>query len=118
MTDDLKLNSLKVVLLSQLLVEAMDTIKGTELYKGKVKQHGNILLNVLNPMLKNQVTSIHNTNPGFTNNIFNNVDELVTKIAKFNVADITMLNQMADVYLKDPKLWQDYFELNFPEFQE
>ena len=118
MVEDLRLKSLKVVLLSQLLVEAIDDIKGTDLYKGKVKQHANTLSNILTPMLKSQVTDVYKTNPELTTNLFNQLDEIVEKLAKINVVDITMINQIHTHYSKFPEDWNAFFELQFNELQE
>jgi len=42
-TNDLQQKALKVVILSQLLVEAMDDVRGTDMYKAKVKLYGNVI---------------------------------------------------------------------------
>ena len=118
MTEDVRLNSLKVILLSQLLIESLDTIKGTNLYNGKVKQHGNTLRNLLNPMLNSEVAKIYKTDPTLTTNLFNEIDGLVSKIATCNVVDITMIHQIFDHYSTHKEDWQNFFSIEMEQLQD
>ena len=113
MTEDLQIKTLKLLLLAELTVEAMDDIKGTYLYKGKLKQHGNIMLNVLNPMLHKQLVNVYNEDPELTTNLFNNLDGLMKKLATMNVVDLTMINQIHDHYSKNPEDWQNTYNIEF-----
>lgn len=118
MTDDLKLKSLKVILFSQLLVEAMDDIRNSTLYKGKVKQHANTLSNILTPMLKFQVDEVYKTDPELTTNLFNQLDGLIKKLAEMNVVSLTMINQIHDHYSKHPEDWENFFALEMEKLQD
>lgn len=103
-----QIKGLKVVMLSQLLVEAMDDIKGTTLYKAKVKQHGNILANVLSKTLR-QTDTIHAANEEMTVNLFNNVDDLMERIAKADMMEMTMINQIVEHYSNHKGDWENFF---------
>ena len=112
MTEDIKLNSLKVILLSQLLVEAIDEVRTTNLYSGKIKQHANTLANILTPMLKKQLSGVYNEDPELTTNLFNQIDLFIEKIAKLNIVDFAMINQIVDMYKNNPEAAQEKFNLN------
>ena len=113
MTEDIQIKALKVVLLSQLLVEAIDDVRGTTLYKGKAKQYANTLANVLTPMLKTQVANVYNEDPELTTNMFNELDALIEKMSNLNVVDLTMLHQIYEHYSANKEEWQAKFKLEF-----
>ena len=114
-TDKLRLDSLKVVLLSQLLNEAMDSVRGTTLFKGNIKVLSGNLSNTLNPMLRQEVTRVYQENPEMTTNIFRQLDELIDKIANTDINDLVMLNQIHTHYSKNPDDWKNVFDIEFQE---
>lgn len=101
---------LKVVLLTQLLVEAMDDIKGTTLHKGKVKQYGNILTTLLKNALK-QSDNVYKADPEMTTNLFNELDALVENLATIDVVGLVMVKQIYDHYKVNPEDWENTFKL-------
>ncbi|MFD0763007.1 hypothetical protein ACFQZW_13025 [Lutibacter aestuarii] len=111
MTDDIRLNSLKVVLLAQLLVEAIDDVRATNLYNGKLKQHANTVCNILTPMLKKQVFEVYKEDPELTTNLFNEIDNLIQKLSKLNVVDLTIINQITQMYVQNPEKAQQQFPI-------
>lgn len=108
---------LKVVILSQLLVEAMDDIRGTTLYKAKVKQHGNILCNLLNSIAR-QSDNVYEENPELVTNIYNNLDNLVKNIAKLDMQSLIMLNQIHEHYSKNQEDWDAMFNVELVKLKE
>ena len=118
MTDKLKMDSLKVVLLSQLLVEAIDEVRGTVLYKGKIKQYANTLANILNPMLRSEVDKIYKTDPELTTNVFNSIDSIMKKLTKLNIVDLIMIDQISTHYSQFPEDWQKFFSIEMTRLDE
>lgn len=106
----LKVDGLKVIIYSVLLNDAIDGVRGTSLYKQHIKQAGNNLSKMLDPFIS-QLDAIYDADPQMTINIQNEVDSLVEKLAKRDLVDLVMLNQIHDHYAKNPKDWQDLYEL-------
>ena len=102
----LQIDGLKVILYTVLLNDAIDGMRGTSLYRHKVKQVGNNLSKLLDPLVA-QLDSIYDSDAELTMNIQNELDSLVEKLAKRNLVDLVMLNQMHDHYAKNPKDWDD-----------
>lgn len=117
MTEETKNKALKVVLLSQLLVEANDDIKGTVLYKGKVKQYGNIFINQLKANIR-ITDEVYSADPEMATNLFNELDGLVEKLATLDVVGLTMIKQMHDVYSNNQEDWDNMFKLELTKLQE
>lgn len=116
LTADLQQKSLKVIMLSQLLVEAMDDIKGTDLYKAKVKIHGRTLNNLLGPIIR-QTKSINEADPEMAMNIYNNIDRLMEKIAGLDLTGLLMVNQIHDHYSQHPDDWENFFQLELEKLK-
>lgn len=114
---DTRIDVLKVIILSTLLSEAIDDVKGTILYKHEVKKVGNRFQKMLEPYVK-QLDFVYNENPMLATNLQNELDALVSKLAKKNLVDFTMINQIHEVYSKKPEDWQNLFEIHLKELNE
>lgn len=101
----LQIDGLKVILYTVLLNDAIDGVRGTSLYRHKVKQVGNNLGKMLDPLVS-QLDDIYDSDPKLTMNIQKELDSLVEKLAKRNLVDLVMLNQIHDHYAKNPKDWE------------
>lgn len=115
--NDIQIKALKVVLLSQLLVEAMDDIKHTTMYKAKVKQFGNTFANLLRGAIK-QNDEVYKADPEMATNLFNELDGLVEKLATLDVVGLTMIKQIHDEYSKNPEDWDNCFNLEMTKLND
>lgn len=88
-----KEKSLKAIVLSQLLIEANDDLKQTSLYRGKLKQHGRAFINQIALNLK-QVPEINNADPQTANDVYNQIDEIVEKLAKMDIVKLIETNKI------------------------
>ena len=110
MNSDNTHNALKVILFSQLLVEAIDDVKGTSLYKYKTKQ----ILNNVEKFLKDNIKqndNVYDEDPEMATNLFNNLDALIGKLANRNIVQMVMINQIHDHYSKHPEDWDNFFTI-------
>lgn len=107
---------LKVIMLSQLLVECIDDISGTTLYKQNVKNQGNRFIKTLKPYLK-QTAEINKANPEMANNVYNNVEQLISKLGQTDLTGLIMINQIYDHYSQFPKDWEQFFEVELEKLQ-
>ena len=117
MTDDLQHKALKVVLFSQLLLEAMDDVKGTKLYKSKIKQYGGTFINLMKHAY-NQTGEVYNQDPETATNLFRELDELVSKLANQDIRDLVMINQIHSHYSDHKEDWQNYFSLELQKLDD
>tara|TARA_R110002012_G_scaffold321174_1_gene547890 strand:+ start:2487 stop:2852 length:366 start_codon:yes stop_codon:yes gene_type:complete len=101
---------LKVIMLSQLLVEAIDDIKHLPQYRSKVKIHGKTLINLLGPYIK-QTKEVNNADPEMANNIYNSIEDLIQKIGNIDLTGIVMINQIHDHYKQFPEDWNEFFKV-------
>lgn len=118
MLKDIELKGLKTLIATEIAVEAIDDIKGTTLYKGKAKQHGNTFVNVMAPVLKNQLVNIYNVDPELTTNLFRELDQLIVILSKLNIVDMVMIKQIYDHYSKNPEDWQNLYNLEFTKLKQ
>lgn len=118
MLQNIELKTLKTIISTQLAVESMDEIKGTVIYKGKAKQHGNMYINVVNPLLKETIINVYKEDPELTTNLFRELDALVTVLAKLNLVDLVMIKQIHHHYSKFPEDWQNFYTLQFTKLNQ
>lgn len=112
MSNQLKI--LKAVIASEIAIEAIDDIKHTNLYVRGTKQQGNRFVKALLPAAK-EYDSIYAEDEQLTNDLTNELDELIKKIAAANVVDVAMLNQIADHYFANKAEWTNNFPLKFTQ---
>lgn len=116
-SNNLQQKGLKVVLLSQLLMEAMDDVKGTDMYKGNLKKFGNTFCNLLNAVVK-QNDAVYKEHPTMATNLYNELDGLVEKLATQDIHGLVMIKQIHDVYSKNPADWDSCFNLELTELDQ
>lgn len=116
MNSDTTEKLLKVVLFAQLLVEAIDDIKNTSLYKFKTKS----VLNNAEKHLKDvliQGDDVYRSDPEMITNFYNELDGLVDKLAQNNVVQLIMIKQIHDKYSEDPEKWDELFKLQLTKLK-
>lgn len=114
---DLNLKTLKVIVLSSLLEDAIEEIRGTTLYRQEIKKQCNRVAEMLKPFIS-EVDVIYNKSPEFTTNIMREIDEYVDQVSDLNTVDIVMLKQIYDTYSKDKENWQNLMNIEFQKLQE
>ena len=114
---DIRLRSLKVVLLASLLEDAIEDVRDTTLFKQGVKNQANRMVKVMQPYTE-QLDDIYKKNPNFTTNIMRNLEEFTDKLSDLNLVDIVMMNQIYDHYSNDKENWQNLMSIEFNEIKE
>jgi len=111
--NDMQLNYLKTVLLSQLLLEANEGLRLTKQYKQNVKQQINKLNTMLEEVVREEFNTVYDTDPEMVTNILNKIEELVDKIKGSSIDELVMIDAIIDKY-KDNKEWfQEYANAEF-----
>tara|TARA_B110000908_G_scaffold168575_1_gene223776 strand:- start:1021 stop:1392 length:372 start_codon:yes stop_codon:yes gene_type:complete len=105
---------LKSILLSQLLLEANESLITTDRYKQNLKQQGNRMINILEPIVRESFDVVYESDPMMTTNILNKVDSLINRIAKFRtIEEIVILEAIVDKYENNKEWFLKYAESDF-----
>jgi len=105
---------LKSILLSQLLLEANESLITTDRYKQDLKQQGNRMIKILEPIVRESFDVIYESDPMMTTNILNKVDSLINKIAKFKtIEEVVILEAIVDKYENNKEWFMTYAQSEF-----
>jgi hypothetical protein len=99
-----QLDYLKVVLLGQLTIEAIDSLRGTTKYRQEIKNVGNRFNKMLEQYVSEDFNTVYNNNEEMTMNVMRKITELINKIATSDVDDLVMIDAVIDKY-NDNKEW-------------
>ncbi len=95
---------LKSVVLSQLLLEANESLMNTTIYKQSLKQQINRMNGILEPIVREEFDGIYKSDPEMTTNILNKIESIVTKICSYQLEELVILDAVVDKY-EDNKEW-------------
>lgn len=104
---------LKSVLLSQLLLEANESLIFTTQYKQQIKHKINSINKDLEETVRKEYSIIYNTDPETTTNILNSIESIVKKLQTSSIDELVFINAVIDKY-KDNKEW--FAEYGYADF--
>jgi len=104
MKNDKQLNYLKVVLLGQLTIEAIEDLQHTNKYKQNLKNQGNKFLKMLEGYVQDDYNTVYLNNQEMTTNVLIKIGTLIDKIKNSDVDDLVMIDAIIDKY-KDNQEW-------------
>ena len=111
--NDMQLNYLKTVLLSQLLLEANEGLRLTKQYKQNVKQQINKLNTMLEEVVREEFNTVYDTDPEMVTNILNKIEELIDKIKGSSIDELKMINSVVDKYQENKDWFKEHAEAEF-----
>jgi hypothetical protein len=111
--NDMQLNYLKTVLLSQLLLEANEGLRLTKQYKQNVKQQINKLNTMLEEVVREEFNTVYDTDPQMVTNILNKIEELIDKIKGSSIDELIMINSVVDKYQENKDWFKEHAEAEF-----
>jgi len=111
--NDMQLNYLKTVLLSQLLLEANEGLRLTKQYKQNVKQQINKLNTMLEEVVREEFNTVYDTDPEMVTNILNKIEELIDKIKSSSIDELVMINSVVDKYQENKDWFKEHAEAEF-----
>jgi len=117
MKNDKQLDYLKVVLLGQLTIEAIEDLQGTNKYKQNIKNQGNKFLNMLEGYVQDDYNTVYLNNQEMTTNVLRKITTLMDKIKNSDIDELVMIDAVIDKY-KENKEWfmkhasADFLELD------
>jgi len=104
MKNDKQLDYLKVVLLGQLTIEAIEDLQGTNKYKQNIKNQGNKFLNMLEEYVQDDYNIVYLNNQEMTTNVLRKITALIDKIKNSDIDELVMVDAIIDKYI-DNKDW-------------
>ena len=104
---------LKSVILSQLLLEANESLVNTTVYKQSLKQQINRMNGILEPIVRQEFDGIYNSDPEMTTNILNKIDSIVSKIASYQIEELVILDAVVNKYEDNKEWFLKYAESEF-----
>jgi len=104
---------LKSVLLSQLLLEANESLFFTTQYKQQIKNKINSLNKDLESVVRNEFKIIYGTSPETTTNILNNIEDVVKKLQTSSIDELVFINSIIDKYKENKEWFKEYGEAEF-----
>ena len=96
--NDRHLAYLKCVLISQLLLEANDDLKGSKAFKQNVKLQVNKTSNILEKVYQDGFNAIYNNNPEMCTNVLNKIDSLMHSIKTASIDELVMIEALVKQY--------------------
>lgn len=104
MKNDKQLDYLKVVLLGQLTIEAIEDLQGTNKYRQNIKNQGNKFLNMLESYVQDDYNTVYLNNQEMTTNVLRKITTLMDKIKNSDIDELVMIDAVIDKY-KENKDW-------------
>ena len=98
---DKHLNYLKCVLISQLLLEANDDLKGSKAFKQNVKYQVGKTNQILEQVYQEGFNTVYHNNPEMCINVLNKIDGLIHKIKKATIDELVMIDALVDQYFNN-----------------
>jgi hypothetical protein len=104
---------LKSVILSQLLLEANESLFFTTQYKQQIKNKINSLNKDLEEIVRTEYATIYKTDAEMTTNILNAIDDVITKLQTCTIDEIVMINAVIDKYKENKEWFAEYAQAEF-----
>ena len=108
-----QLDYLKVVLLGQLTIEAIDSLRGTTKYRQEVKNVGNRFNKMLEYYVNEDFNTVYNNNEEMTMNVMRKITELINKIATSDIDDLVMIDAVIDKYKENREWFVEHASADF-----
>ena len=98
---DRHLAYLKCVLISQLLLEANDDLKGSKAFKQNVKYQVGKTNQILEQVYQEGFNTVYHNNPEMCINVLNKIDGLIHKIKTATIDELVMIDALVDQYFNN-----------------
>lgn len=113
MKNDKQLDYLKVVLLGQLTIEAIEDLQGTNKYKQNIKNQGNKFLNMLEEYVQDDYNTVYLNNQEMTTNVLRKITTLMDKIKNSDIDELVMIDAVIDKYKENKDWFMEYASADF-----
>jgi hypothetical protein len=96
--NDRHLAYLKCVLISQLLLEANDDLKGSKAFKQNVKLQVNKTSKLLEGIYQGGFNTVYGNNPEMCTNVLNKIDSLIHSVKTASIDELVMIEALVKQY--------------------
>lgn len=88
-------------MISQLLLEANDDLKGSKAFKQNVKLQVNKTSKILERIYQEGFNTVYHNNPEMCTNVLNKIDSLMHKIKTASIDELVMIDALVDNYFQN-----------------
>jgi hypothetical protein len=113
MKNDKQLDYLKVVLLGQLTIEAIEDLQGTNKYRQNIKNQGNKFLNMLESYVQDDYNTVYLNNQEMTTNVLRKITTLMDKIKNSDIDELVMIDAIIDKYKENQEWFMEHESADF-----
>jgi|TARA_B110000908_G_scaffold105386_1_gene124103 hypothetical protein len=113
MKNDKQLDYLKVVLLGQLTIEAIEDLQGTNKYKQNIKQQGQRFLGMLEKEIQDDYNTVYLNNEEMTSNVLRKITSLMDKIKHSDIDELVMIDAVIDKYKENKEWFMEHASADF-----
>jgi hypothetical protein len=118
MQQNKQLEYLKVVLLGQLTIEAIEDLQNTNQYKQNVKKQGNRFLSMLESYVQNDYNSVYLNNQEMTMNVLRKINSLIDKIKDADIDSLVLIDSVIDKYNQNKEWFKKHSNAEFLELNK
>ena len=108
---------LKVLLLGQLTLEAMDELNGTSKYKHNLKLNGQRFSKQLEAHIKADYDLVYSNDPEMATNVLNKLESLIDKLRTSDVDELVMIDSVIDKYHDNKEWFKEHASAEFLRLQ-
>lgn len=101
------LSYLKVVLLSELLLEANEDLKNSPQYKLSLKQQVSRTNMMLDRLVRSEYDKIYGVDPQMSTNVLNKIDSLLSLIKSASIEDLIVIESIVKRYNTDKQKFRE-----------
>lgn len=101
------LNYLKVVLLSELLLEANEDLKNSSQYKLGLKQQVSRTNMMLDRIVRSEYDKVYGVDPQMATNVLNKIDSLLNLIKSASIEDLIVIESIVKRYNTDKEKFRE-----------
>lgn len=110
---DLKIKYLKSVIISQLLIESNESLKGTTVYKHSLKSAVNKCNRECEAAYNKHYDSVYQNDPETTTNVLNKIESVVDKISSASIDELVMIDAVINKYIENKEWFKNNAEAEF-----
>lgn len=116
--NNIQLEYLKSVLLSQLLLEANESLFFTTQYKQQIKQKINSLNKDLEEIVRVEYQKVYDTSPETTTNILRSIDDIILKLQTSTLDELIFINSVIEKYKENKEWFKEYDNAEFLKLEK
>jgi hypothetical protein len=103
----------KSIILSQLLLENNEELKGTKFYRQELKRDLNKIIGSLDKYSREYYDTLYNNDNDMVNNIMNRIEALTMKLSSSTIEDLILIDAVIDKYNENKEWFKKHEQVDF-----